>query len=85
MVIKVLKTAIADADEQEADVEELYVSEARVDGAGRRIGTKQYMEKDRGQSAFHPQRSEPYTCYGSKGIIEERVKIGYIWVKRHHQ
>jgi len=50
MVIKILRTAIADADEQEADVEELYVSEARVDGAGRRLGTKQYMEKDRGRA-----------------------------------
>src|SRR5512140_849629 len=50
MVIKVLKTAIADADSQEADVEDLYVSEARVDGAGVRIGTKRFMEKDRGRA-----------------------------------
>jgi large subunit ribosomal protein L22 len=50
IIIKVLKAAIADADAQEANVEELYVSEARVDGAGRRIGTKQYMEKDRGRA-----------------------------------
>ena len=50
LVIKILKAAIADADGQEADIEELYVSEARVDGAGRRLGTKQYMEKDRGRA-----------------------------------
>ena len=34
MVSKVLQSAIADADEADADVENLYVSEARVDGAG---------------------------------------------------
>ena len=45
-----LKTAIADADGQEAELEDLYVSEARVDGAGRRVGTKQFMEKDRGRA-----------------------------------
>jgi large subunit ribosomal protein L22 len=56
MITKVLQTAIADADEQEADIEDLYVSEARVDGAGRRIGTKQFMEKDRGRA--HPIRKE---------------------------
>ena len=50
MMIKILNTAIADADEAQADVENLYVSEARVDGAGRRIGTKQYIEKDRGRA-----------------------------------
>ena len=50
MVIKILKTAIADADSQEADLEDLYVSEARVDGAGVRIGTKRFMEKDRGRA-----------------------------------
>jgi len=52
MVTKTLRAAIADADEQEADVENLYVSEARVDDAGTRIGTKQWIAKDRGRA--HP-------------------------------
>jgi large subunit ribosomal protein L22 len=52
MVSKILRAAIADADEQEADVENLYVSEARVDGAGIRIGTKRWIAKDRGRA--HP-------------------------------
>jgi large subunit ribosomal protein L22 len=56
MVTKVLNTAIADADSQEADVEDLYVSEARVDGAGVRIGTKRFIEKDRGRA--HSLRKE---------------------------
>jgi large subunit ribosomal protein L22 len=50
MVTKALRAAIADADEQEADVEGLYVSEARVDDAGVRIGTKRWIEKDRGRA-----------------------------------
>ena len=52
MVNKVLKTAVADADEQQADVDNLYVSEASVDDAGIRIGTKRWMPKDRGRA--HP-------------------------------
>ena len=50
MVNKVLKSAIADADEQQADVENLYVSQARVDDAGIRIGTKRWIAKDRGKA-----------------------------------
>lgn len=53
---KVLQSAIANADEQEADVDNLYVSEARVDQAGRRIGTKTWHPKDRGRA--HPIRKE---------------------------
>ncbi len=52
MVNKVLKAAVADADEQQADVDNLYVSCARVDDAGIRIGTKRWMPKDRGRA--HP-------------------------------
>ena len=52
MVDKVLRTAIADADEQRADVDSLYVSEARVDDAGVRVGTKRWIPKDRGRA--HP-------------------------------
>lgn len=50
MVDKVLKSAVADADEQQADVDNLYVSEACVDDAGRRIGTKRWIAKDRGKA-----------------------------------
>jgi large subunit ribosomal protein L22 len=50
VVNNVLKTAVADADEQQADVENLYVSTARVDDAGVRIGTKRWIAKDRGRA-----------------------------------
>ena len=56
MVDKVLRTAVADADEQRADVDNLYVSEARVDDAGLRIGTKRWIPKDRGRA--HPIRKK---------------------------
>ncbi|MFQ5412320.1 MAG: 50S ribosomal protein L22 [Phycisphaerae bacterium] len=48
-VDKVLRTAMADADEQEADVRSLYVHEARVD-EGPTI--KRFRPKDRGRA--HP-------------------------------
>jgi large subunit ribosomal protein L22 len=50
MVNQVLKAAIADADEQQADVDRLYILEARVDDAGVRLGTKRFQEKDRGRA-----------------------------------
>lgn len=56
MIDKVLKSAIADADEQQADVDNLYVSSARVDDAGIRIGTKRWIPKDRGRA--HPIRKK---------------------------
>jgi large subunit ribosomal protein L22 len=56
MIDKVLKSAVADADEQQADVENLYVSSARVDDAGIRIGTRRWMPKDRGRA--HPIRKK---------------------------
>jgi len=49
VVNKVLKAAVADADEQQANVDDLYVSCARVDDAGVRFGTKRWMLKDRGR------------------------------------
>jgi large subunit ribosomal protein L22 len=52
MIDKVLRTAVADADEQQAEVDNLYVSSARVDDAGNRIGTKRWIPKDRGRA--HP-------------------------------
>ncbi len=56
MIDKVLKAAVADADEQQAEVDNLYVSRARVDDAGIRIGTKRWMAKDRGRA--HPIRKK---------------------------
>ncbi len=56
MIDKVLKSAVADADEQQADVDNLYVSCARVDDAGIRIGTKRWIPKDRGRA--HPIRKK---------------------------
>jgi large subunit ribosomal protein L22 len=50
MVIKILKTAIADADEQQADVDNLYVRCATADDAGIRVGTKRFRAKDRGRA-----------------------------------
>jgi large subunit ribosomal protein L22 len=52
MIDKVLKSAVADADERQADVDNLYICSARVDDAGIRIGTKRWMAKDRGRA--HP-------------------------------
>ncbi len=60
-VKKVLQSAIANADEQEADVDNLCVFEARVDQAGRRIGTKAWHPKDRGRA--HPIRKEASHIY----------------------
>jgi large subunit ribosomal protein L22 len=56
MVNQVLKAAIADADEHQADVDTLYISEARADEAGIRIGTKRWIPKDRGRA--HPIRKK---------------------------
>ena len=56
MIDKVLKSAVANADEQQADVENLYISNARVDDAGVRIGTKRWIPKDRGRA--HPIRKK---------------------------
>ncbi len=50
IINKVLKSAVSDADEQQADVDNLYVSCARVDDAGIRIGTKRWIPKDRGRA-----------------------------------
>jgi large subunit ribosomal protein L22 len=56
MVNQVLKAAMADADEHQADVDTLYVKEARVDEAGIRLGTKRWIPKDRGRA--HPIRKK---------------------------
>ena len=56
MIEKALKSAIASADEAAADIENLYVSSARIDGAGVRLGTKRWIPKDRGRA--NPIRKE---------------------------
>ena len=50
LVDKVLRSAVANADEQEADVEKLYICEARVDEGGVRVGTRRWRPKDRGRA-----------------------------------
>ena len=66
MINKVLKCAVANADENQADVENLYVSESRVDGAGRRIGTKTWIPKDRGRA--HPIKKQ--ACHIHVAVAE---------------
>jgi len=61
IIDKVLRSAVADADEQQGDVDNLYVSEARVDDAGVRIGTKRWMPGDRGRA--HPIRKKACHIY----------------------
>ena len=61
MVNKVLKAAVANADEQQANVDDLYVSSAYVDDAGIRIGTKRWIPKDRGRA--HPIRKKACHIY----------------------
>ncbi len=56
IINKVLKSAVADADEQQAEVDDLYVKQVRVDDAGLRIGTKRWIAKDRGRA--HPIRKK---------------------------
>ena len=67
MIEKVLATAIAAADDSAADVDNLYVSESRVDGAGRRIGTKTWIAKDRGRA--HPIKKQ--ACHIHIAVAEE--------------
>jgi len=50
MIEKVLSSAVANADEQEADVERLYVCDARVDEGGVRLNTRRWRPKDRGRA-----------------------------------
>jgi len=61
IIDKILRSAIADADEQQADVDNLYVSGARVDDAGVRVGTKRWIPKDRGRA--HPIRKKACHIY----------------------
>jgi large subunit ribosomal protein L22 len=49
-VDKVVRSAMANADDQEADVERLIVREAWVDEGGIRVGTRRWRPKDRGRA-----------------------------------
>lgn len=49
-VDKVLRSAIANADEDEAKVDSLFITEARVDEGGVRMGTRRWRPKDRGRA-----------------------------------
>ena len=49
LIVNVLKSAMSNANEQEADMNRLYVSEARVDGGPT---VKRWRPKDRGRA--HP-------------------------------
>jgi large subunit ribosomal protein L22 len=69
MVDKVLKSAVADADEQQVDVDDLYVSEARVDEAGIRLGTKRWIPKDRGRA--HPIRKKACHIHVTVSRLQE--------------
>ncbi|OHB67159.1 MAG: 50S ribosomal protein L22 [Planctomycetes bacterium RBG_13_60_9] len=69
MVNQVLKAAVADADEHQADVENLYVKEARVDEAGIRIGTKRWIPKDRGRA--HPIRKKACHIHVTVSQVQE--------------
>lgn len=57
MVDKVLRSAVADADEKQADVDNLFVSSALVEDAGVRLGTKTWIAKDRGRAHAIRQRA----------------------------
>ena len=87
MVDKVLKAAVADADEQQADVDTLFVSEARVDDAGVRIGTKRWIPKDRGRA--HPIRKKACHIhvtvpdYGPENIANRFPNRDYIGLAKH--
>lgn len=67
MVAKILRSAIADADEQQANVDSLYVSSACVDDAGIRLGTKRWIAKDRGRT--HPLRKK--ACHIHVTVTQE--------------
>ena len=71
MVDKVLKSAVADADEQQADVDNLYVSDVRVDDAGIRIGTKRFRAKDRGRAHSISKKA----CHITVTVTEESATL----------
>jgi large subunit ribosomal protein L22 len=68
MVDKVVKSAIADADEQQADIESLYVSDVRIDDAGIRVGTKRFRAKDRGRAHSISKKA----CHITVTVTEEQ-------------
>ena len=52
VLVGIFSFACTKTQYQQVDVDNLYVSSARVDDAGIRIGTKRWMPKDRGRA--HP-------------------------------
>ena len=68
MVSQVLKAAMADADEHQADVGMLYIKEARADEAGIRIGTKRWIAEGPGPSPSNSQKGVPHPCDGQPGV-----------------
>ncbi len=71
MVDKVLKSAVADADEQQADVDNLYVSDVRIDDAGIRVGTKRFRAKDRGRAHSISKKA----CHITVTVTEESATL----------
>jgi|WetSurMetagenome_2_1015567.scaffolds.fasta_scaffold118329_2 large subunit ribosomal protein L22 len=67
MIDKVLRSAVANATEQQADEDNLYVCCTRIDDAGIRIGTKRWIAKDRGRA--HPLRKKACHIYVSVAQI----------------
>ena len=47
---KVIQSAVANADEQEADVSRLMIAQATIDEGGIRMGTRRWRPKDRGRA-----------------------------------
>ncbi len=77
MVAKVLKTAIANADDKGADVSDLYVTQSYCDG-GPII--KRFMPKDRGKSYAIMKRTSHITVSVDEGAA--RVKEAQAKKKR---
>jgi large subunit ribosomal protein L22 len=71
MVNKVLKSAIADAEEQQANVDNLYISDVRIDDAGIRMGTKRFRAKDRGRAHSISKKA----CHITVIITEEAAAV----------
>ena len=69
MVSKVLSSAIANADEAEADVEQLYVADARVDDGGIRLYTKRWIPRCRGRATPFRKRASHITI-----VVEEAAQ-----------
>ncbi|MHC4355822.1 MAG: large ribosomal subunit protein uL22, partial [Planctomycetota bacterium] len=84
MIDKVLKSAVADADEQQADTDSLYVSSARPDRH------QEVYRKRQRQSTSDSQESLPYTCNSYAGITRQAetknaIRDTKLWAKKYRQ